>query len=278
MPSSIPKSLIVKNTMKFTQLLPVIALAFVAGLSSCETVIDVDIDPADAQVVIEAELTQGPGPHLVYLRKSVAIDQSSVYPNVEGATVILRDDLGTVDTLAEFAPGGYATSHLIGTPGRTYTLSVSTEGRTFTAESTMPAPVPMDSLYNQTVNFFDGLRYPVFALITDPAGTANQYRYITWVNGIRRAGSVVTEDDTFDGQSTRIFIQGPGAQIEVGDTVRVQMQAIDPAVYEYFASLSSTGDGPGASSAPANPYTNLQGGAIGFFSAHAVDERTFVVR
>ena len=264
--------------MKFTQLLPLLALSLMAGLSSCETVIDVDIDPADAKVVIEAELTQGSGPHFVYLRKSVGIDQSNTYPNVSGATVILRDDLGVVDTLTEFAPGGYATGHIVGMPGRTYTLSVSTEGQTYTAESTMPVPVPMDSLYNQTVDFLDGIRYPVFALITDPAGTANQYRYITWVNGIRRAGSVVTEDDTFNGQSTRVFIQGPGAQIEVGDTVRVQMQAIDAAVYAYFASLSTTGNGPGASSAPANPYTNLQGGALGFFSAHAVDEQTFVVR
>lgn len=265
--------------MKFTQLLPLLALSLMVGLSSCETVINVDIDPADAQVVIEAELTQGPGPHLVYLRKSVAIDQSNTYPNVSGATVILRDDLGVVDTLVEFVPGGYATGHLIGTPGRTYTLSVSTEGQTYTAASTMPTPVPIDSLYNQTVNFFDGIRYPVFALITDPATTTtNQYRYVTWVNGVRRAGSIVDEDVTYNGQSTRVFIQGPGAQIEVGDTVRVQMQAIDPAVYEYFASLSSTGNGPGASSAPANPYTNILGGALGFFSAHAVDERTFVVR
>ena len=262
------------------QAVPAIAVltALLFTLSSCEEVITLDIDPADAKVVVEAEVTQGPGPHFVYLRKTVGIDDDNTFPNVAGATVVLSDDAGTVDTLQEFAAGGYASGHLVGVPGRTYTLSIASEGNTFTAQSTMPLPVTLDSVFNQTVDFFDGIRYPVFGNFQDPAGTANQYRYVTWVNGRRLPGSVVDEDATYDGRYNRAFIQGPGAEIELGDSVRVEMQCIDAPVYEYFSSFAQLGNGPNGSSAPANPYTNIQGGAIGYFSATYRSAASFVVK
>lgn len=264
----------------FRQAVPAIAVltALLFTLSSCEEVIELDIDPADAKVVVEAEVTQGPGPHFVYLRKTVGIDDDNTFPNVAGATVVLSDDAGTADTLQEFAAGGYASGHLVGVPGRTYTLRIVTEGNTFTAQSTMPLPVNLDSAFNQQVEWFDTLRYPVMAFFQDPPAVVNHYRYVTWVNGRRLGGSAVEEDVTFDGQYYRAFIRGPGAEIQVADTVRVEMQCIDAPVYEYFSSFAQLGNGPNGSSAPANPYTNIQGGAIGYFSATYRSSASFVVK
>jgi Domain of unknown function (DUF4249) len=258
------------------------AIAVLTGLlftlSSCEEVIDLDIDPAETKVVIAAEVTQGPGPHFVYLSKTVGIDDANIFPQVTGATVVLSDDAGTVDTLQELAAGTYASGHLVGVPGRSYSLSILTEGNAFTAQSTMPLPVTLDSVFNETIDFFDGIRYPVFGNFQDPAAVTNQYRYVTWVNGQRLAGSVVDVDATYNGRYTRAFIQGPGAEIALGDSVRVEMQCIDVQVYEYFSSFAQLGGGPNGSSAPANPYTNIQGGAIGYFSAVYRSEASFVVK
>jgi hypothetical protein len=142
----------------------------------------------------------------------------------------------------------------------------------------MPVLVPLDSVFNQQIDFFGDMRFPVFGNFQDPADVGNQYRYVTWINGVRLAGSVVDEDVTYDGGYKRAFILGPGGETELGDSVEVEMQCIDASVYEYFSSFAQLGAGPNGTSAPANPYTNIQGGALGYFSACSVSKASFVVQ
>jgi hypothetical protein len=46
-------------------------------------------------------------------------------------------------------------------------------------------------------------------------------------------------------------------------------------VFDYFNSLALMNDGQSAS--PANPLSNIQGGALGYFSAHTVQRRTVII-
>ncbi len=260
---------------RFTQY---ILLIGALGLSACTKVIDVDIDQAPARVVIEGEVTNGAGPHIVHLSKSVGISDPNAFPEVQGAFVRIADDEGNADTLLETRPGYYASNSLLGRPTHAYTLTVTVGDQTFTATSTMPEPILMDSVFNLNVSFFGSTRYPVLVLLQDPGNQKNQYRFITTVNRNRQPGSISQNDDFFDGQATQIFLQGVGAEVVIGDTIALQMQCIDGSVYEYFSSFGSSGGGPGGSSAPANPYTNLSGGAMGYFNACTVDQRTIVIR
>jgi Domain of unknown function (DUF4249) len=260
---------------RFTQY---ILLAAILGLSACTKVIEVDIDQAPARVVIEGEITNGAGPHIVHLSKSVGISDANTFPEVQGAFVRIADDEGNADTLLETRPGYYASNSLTGRPTHAYTLTVTVGDQTYTATSTMPAPIVMDSVFNLNVSFFGSQRYPVIVMLQDPGSQKNQYRFVTTVNGNRQPGSISQNDDFFDGQSTQIFLQGVGAEVVIGDTIMLQMQCIDPSVYEYFSSFGSSGGGPGGSSAPANPYTNLSGGAMGYFNACAIDTRTIVIQ
>lgn len=57
----------------------------------------------------------------------------------------------------------------------------------------------------------------------------------------------------------------------------IEMECIDKSVFDYFESLGNSAMGPRNSSSPANPYTNLTGGLLGFFSAHTVERREYVV-
>ena len=54
---------------------------------------------------------------------------------------------GAVYILTETTPGNYTTSALTGTPGKTYNMTAIVAGNTYTASSTMPQPVGMDSIY-----------------------------------------------------------------------------------------------------------------------------------
>lgn len=63
--------------------------------------------------------------------------------------------------------------------------------------------------------------------------------------------------------------------LETGDLVEVTMQCIAPEVYRYFFALAQNiGD---ETSAPADPPTNISGGALGYFSAHPSGMKSMVV-
>ena len=66
------------------------------------------------------------------------------------------------------------------------------------------------------------------------------------------------------------------ADLKPGDVFIVEMQCIDKAVYEYFESMGNVNMGGNASS-PANPYTNLKGATLGYFSAHTVERRYITI-
>ncbi len=260
---------------KFTYIL--VLLTALSGMVSCTKVIEVDITQAPSKVVIEGELTQGLGPQVVHLSRSVGISDASLFPEVQGAVVVIADDEGNSATLYETQPGYYATDSLLGRPGHTYNLTVNVGAETFTASSTMPQAVVLDSVYNLQASMFGGMRFPIIVKIQDPGGSKDYYRFVSFVNGNRQEGSIVTNDDLFDGQLTEVFLPGLGAQLRPGDTLSLEMQCIDAGVYEYFSSFGIN-QGPGSGSAPANPYSNILGGAIGYFNACATDSKTIVIR
>ena len=64
-------------------------------------------------------------------------------------------------------------------------------------------------------------------------------------------------------------------ELEEGDVVTVEMHSVDQSIYDYFFSLEQTIEQSAAT--PANPVSNIQGGALGYFSAHTVQTKTTVV-
>lgn len=56
------------------------------------------------------------------------------------------------------------------------------------------------------------------------------------------------------------------------------MQCVDENVYNYFNSFGNLMGGPGSSSTPANPYTNIEGGVLGYFSAHTFELKEVIIQ
>jgi hypothetical protein len=265
-----------KNSIK----VGLLALLF----TSCQDVIEIDLNDAAPQFVIEGAVTDQPGLYRVSITKTVNFEQPNEYPAVSGALVTLSD--GAVkDTLAEVAPGIYETQHLPqGEPGRTYSLTVRAEGQTFAASSAMPAAVPFDTLTldRGTLPFGGGESILVVPNYTDPLGFGNYYRFIQWNNGERLPNIFVADDRNSDGIRVTRPLFAPGGddgedELAVGDTVLVEMQSIDRATYKYLYALdANSGNGPNAS-VPANPDNNFGGACLGYFSAHTVQRRVLVV-
>ena len=255
------------------RLVLVSALALLFASAACEKVVDLDLQTSTAQLFIEGNLVDDGRPCQVSLATSTDYTNANTFPAVSGATITLADNAGHLETLRETTPGTYLGSTVLGASGRTYTLRVGTGGRTYEAVSTLPAPVvPFDKLSTQT-NAFGLIR--AVADYTDPAGPGNRYLFRQYRNGRLNPALFLQNDQFVDGKPVSQVLRVMGASPEAdklvsGDSLRVEMQNLDPAAYEYFRTLDlilTTSAAP--STAPTNPTSNFSGGALGYFSAHS---------
>ena len=68
-------------------------------------------------------------------------------------------------------------------------------------------------------------------------------------------------------------------KVKLKDNISVEMQCISRPTYLYYYSLNQqSGAGPGGGITPANPTNNIQGGALGIFSAHTVEKKLIRVQ
>lgn len=243
--------------------------------SSCEKVIQLDLKESDKKIVIEGGITDGTALNTIELTKNVNFDQSNTFPKVSGANVTISDNAGNSETLTETSPGIYQTTSLIGVQGRTYFLSVVAEGKTYSAQSTMPYKVNFDSLIvKKELGILGGdSTLSIMPWYQDPGGIKDYYRYIRYVNGNRYKGSISVNDFFNDGTYNTLPLpfQSDGFEVKSNDTLMIEMQCVDKNIDLYFRSKQQTISG--MSGAPANPETNIVGGALGYFSAYTSQSR-----
>jgi len=262
-----------KDLLKYTAL-----VLLAATVTSCQKVIDVDLNSGDPKVVIEGGISDQPGPYHIRLTRTVNFDRPNEFPAISGASVRISDDAGNAEMLTETSPGIYTCSTLLGTPGRVYTLEVSADGEVYTSSSTLPDPVPIDSLTLEDALFGAGKTVNVH--FRDPAGIVNYYRVIQVVNGVERKDIYGTDDKLLDGTEIQLtlFNQLEDSLVN-GDTVDIRLQSIDKISFEYFRTLAQlTGSGGPPSDAPANPISGISNGALGYFTAYSVKSKRIIVR
>ena len=243
--------------------------------SSCQKVIELKLSTSPSQIVIQGNVYDQPGPYTINITKSVGFDQSNVYPAVTGASVTISDNVGNTEVLNEKSPGNYSTTSLQGVPGRTYNLSVNTNGQTYNASSTMPYPVSIDNIYFAKSPF--GKDQLLTVKFLDPANAVNYYRLVELINNDRQQRFSVASDRLYQGNP--IIFTFPAQddndiKLVTGDQITVWLESIDKNVYEYFRTARRDGS---QSTSPANPVSNISGGVLGYFSASSVRKATSVV-
>lgn len=260
---------------KYTIILAAITLI---AITSCQKVINIKLDNAAPQIVIEGNLTDVLGPQFVTITKSVPFTSSNIFPPVTGAVVTITDSIGDVYNLAEGPAGIYATDPLKGLYGVTYKLTVQTGGKTYTASSTMPYPVPLDSLTDKKQILSNNDLYTITVNYQDPPKVTNQYLFVLYVNS-QQAGTIFTNDDSFtNGRYVREDLFETGSDIHLKDTASVEMECIDEGIYKYWFSLSQQqNNGPGGGITPSNPPSNFNNNALGYFSAHTTETMSIIV-
>lgn len=260
----------------------ILYLFLLCNCMACEKVINVNLNDAEKKYVVEGVVTNRPGTCMVLLSQTKNFDENNDFAGVSGALVQITEEGGPTTLLTETAAGRYEAPALAGTSGKTYHLSVALNGQSFTATSTMPQPVKMDTIFVTDETIIKKTRKMVNVQFKDPPETGNNYRFIQYVNGVKEQNIFIRNDEYFNGNVVTNKLRYPGDddnKIESGDQVTVDMLCIDQAVYKYWYSLdrSATGGNRGGGAAtPANPVTNIQGGALGYFSAHTLQTKSIV--
>lgn len=251
---------------KLIYILPVLLV-----FASCQKVIDVDLNDANANTVIEANYTAEDSTVNVHISLTSSYFDSNSSPLVDNASVTITDELGVVTGVPSIGGGDYQLTNYIPAFGTTYTLTVISNGATYTAECDLNAPVPLEDItYELFPGFFGGEGgYAVFLNVNDPVGLGNRYQIILTENGVEHnelTDMFIQDDLLNDGN----FIQRPlwGKFFDSLDVIGMELRSIDEEIYNYVNQAMGTAGGQD-SAAPGNPDSNWDNGALGYFSAYS---------
>lgn len=249
-----------------------LSMLILSLFTSCEKVIDLELKESEPVIVIYADIDDESDNQYVRISKTYSFTEPNKFNAVTGARVIVTNQTGGVINFSEISPGVYQSPRFRGRSGVRYTLDVTVEGQKYTAVSTMPEKVFLDSLNFREISFFGKTSSYLVANFQDPGGIQNQYRYLLSVKS-KVVEDVVTEDRFNDGNKVANTIFHELDDLEPGDAIELDLQCIDRNVYRYYYAFGQNLGEGGPPVAPANPPSNISNGALGVFSVHTSSKR-----
>lgn len=240
-----------QRTNKMKNLLLIAIVLFIL-LPSCEEDIKVTLPSSGRKVVIEGNIENDKFPVVIITRTN------PLFSSVSGTTLadymvldakvfvtngLFTDTLTlTIDSSAS-VPLVYKGHSITGVPGQTYNLTVIADGKTFSASTTIPALVHLDSVWFKRKLPLDtiGLGY-AWARLSDPPGYGNAYRWYAKRGSIDRRyiipeGGATSDDKWIDGKTFDFFYDagvdptvtpaGEHGFYKIGDTICIKFCSID---------------------------------------------------
>ena len=267
-----------------------IGIISVIFAAACTESLDIDLNEGENnRLVVAGEITNEPGPYSVRLTRSTSYFYNQPSPAELGATVTISDGEQTFVLLDEDNDGTYWTdSAARGIPGRTYTLNIKlTNGEEYEAVDHMPIPNRFDTIYYEYTNEEYGLTLPeyhyfFYATFTEQEGVDDCYMFYVYFNdscynskfedvkwafaGSRYDGCGLFENVQICDANEDSIPKKPEARFDLFSVSTEYHQFIKDMSDETFGNATIL-QGP-----PANIYTNVSNGALGFFCARSTTE------
>jgi hypothetical protein len=278
-------------------------------LWSCERDIDIKLIEEAPKLVVDATIENGEPP-VVLLSKSLNYF-SRITPEVlansiiRGADVFVSDGVNNHKLKEYTTPlgGGFSLHYysidsanlstaFLGEFNKTYSLRIVTEGKEYTASTTIPnitrridsiwwKPAPPQAEPEQVV---------IVVKATDPPGFGDYIRYYTRRN---RQPFLSPTNSAFDD----LFVDGTTYELPVepgvnrnatitdedrffrrGDTVTLKVSNIDKATYDFWRTMEYSYASVGNPfSTPVKVQSNISGNALGIFGGYASQYRTLII-
>jgi len=284
--------------MKSLLILGLLSISLV--LSSCQEVVNVDLEEGPERLVVEGGIEKAKhfssGYQRIRLSTTAAYFSNGGTPPASGAMVRVLDEKGNVFTFneSEQYPGLYETDQLIASLNQVYTLEIEFRGDTYRAQEKLQPVAPIDSIYQYFVeeSLFDEEGIRVRIDFTDPGDEENYYLWQQFQDGETfidpnpgTKWSIIASDEFYNG--TRVIGREPNEEMiyEPGQKALIRQMAITRQAYDYlFLLFDQSGSGGPFSTPPVTIRGNVQNitnpdrYALGYFLAAEVDEAELVIR
>jgi len=251
-------------------------------LTSCEDVIDVDLNKSAPRLVIEATinlLEDGTATSIVKLSTSAPFFENQV-PIVEDASVKITDEIGNIFNFVYVSEGKYE-SNLIPQLGLNYSLEVIYEDEVYTATEQLYEGSSLEYVEQRNDGGFTGEEVELKAFFTDPAGIENYYFF----EGLSERGDHLDayDDEFFDGNT--IFGLYLADDLTSGDEVVFNLYGVNNQFYSFmYVLLQQTGSGGPFETQPATVRgniineTNRDNFPLGYFRISEISTLTYIVQ
>ncbi|MCF8380689.1 MAG: DUF4249 domain-containing protein [Bacteroidales bacterium] len=259
-------------------------------LSSCEEVINIDLNDSNPAFVVEAIIYKD-SLATVHLSQTTSYFSEEEPADIENATITLSDGSSS-EELVYTSNGYYTGNTIIGTEGKTYKIEISHDGKIYEGVSYMAdkADIISIQLYkSEEKTIYNPEGKTVFTIRTefhDNPETENFYMmtFIDIKNGsmIEKRYFLITEEN-INGGGLDILENNNFAFSESifyeGGTVDVNLFSIDEPTYNYFMQLDDVlfWKRRALPPSPYNPVSNINNGALGYFAAWGLDSERIVL-
>lgn len=251
-----------------------IALLLLFILSSCEEVIDVDLNSTNPVVVAEGYMDLD---SLCSIKLSFTTDyfhqEDPEFP--EEARVSIADETGALELMVYQGNGIYLGQTIRGRVGGVYTATIETKDQVFSGNSSL-MPVPeIDTVAFEDFPFGGSLPpedLPIMLVISfkrDP-GRENNFMLKIRYNGELIGEPFALATDRYSSQTDVVEYNAFLEEHESGDTLSVEFYAIDADLFRYYSQMNEAINGnTGMSTTPYNPASNLGEDILGYFMARS---------
>lgn len=282
-----------------------IAFALIASslllFSSCEDVIDLNLDDEDVNLyAVEASISTKEQP-VVFLYKTLRVNQDTEYPGISGAEVVVSDDATPANQITLTESQGKKGLYLVpegqnfaGVAGREYTVTIKTEGNTLVAKDKLARVEPIDSMIVEPSLRGNKRFLGVFTYGQETPGVGNYYKWDVYVNGnllYKSEELSIAWDKFVDGNyisKLEIFTdfydttKPEDRKLKLNDTIQVRQTSISEFAYNYYFQVYNQGTTGGLFSVPpANIKSNFTCSngkpVLGLFVARDISESNKVV-
>ena len=229
-----------RNYIKITLLL------FIASLTSCSDVIDVEVQQGPTRLVIQASLDWEKGTNgneqAVYLSTSTEFFDTTSNTAVTGASVsITNDTSGAEFIFTDQNDGSYTTTEFVPVLNQSYSMVIVHDGETYTAQETLTSVTDITRLYQDREDGFNDEELELHVEYTDPEDEENYYLFKFQREGDLLPQFEVGDDKFINGNQVDEWFEldedDDTEKIDVlvpGDVVTIEMYGISEAYFDYM--------------------------------------------
>lgn len=271
--------------MKNLYILSLIILLFT--VTSCEEVIDLDLDESEPRLVIDASMlwyigTPGNNQQ-IKLSETIGFYEEGIEPVID-AEVIINTGNGEEFIFAHQENGIYQNSNFIPEFDENYTLEISYNDELYTATSSFVPVAGIDYIEQNDEGGFTREDLEVEVFFTDPAGEDNFYLFSFSNITTSKFSLEIYEDEFTDGNQVSSSYSNEDLAAE--NEIHITMEGISEPFYNYLFILRSQGGNNGGGPFQSQPAT-VKGNIVnqtkpenypfGYFRLSEVDSTTYIV-